>query len=287
MELKHIAERDGRLSSFLKQELGLSTGLMNRLKWAQRLYVNGIPRHADHPVVIGDEIVAILDDPTPQYPAEDGPVTILYEDEHILCVDKPAGMLIHPSRSVNTGTLANYVLGYYRRTNQNCAFHPVTRLDRDTYGVVLLAKNAHIHGLLNQLHADGKLQKTYQALVLGCPDPEMGQIDAPIARLPLPSLLRQVHPEGKPSLTTYQVAEKLPGYSRLLLTPVTGRTHQLRVHCAHMGFPILGDPQYGNEASLALSAQLGIPTQALCAWRLQFTHPITEKLVTITRGQGV
>ena len=81
MELKHIAERDGRLSSFLKQELGLSTGLMNRLKWAQRLYVNGIPRHADHPVVIGDEIVAILDDPTPQYPAENGPVTILYDTD--------------------------------------------------------------------------------------------------------------------------------------------------------------------------------------------------------------
>ena len=287
MELKHIAQRDGRLSSFLKQELGLSTGLMNRLKWAQRLYVNGIPRHADHPVVIGDEIVAILDDPAPQYPAEDGEIAILYEDEHILCLDKPAGMLIHPSRSVNTGTLANYVLGYYQRTNQNCAFHPVTRLDRDTFGVVLLAKNAHIHGLLNQLHADGKLQKTYQALVFGYPESESGQIDAPIARLPLPSLLRQVHPEGKPSLTGYQVAEKFSGYSRLMLKPITGRTHQLRVHCAYKGFPILGDPQYGNEASLALSAELNIQTQALCAWQLEFSHPITADPITITTKYSI
>ena len=282
MELKHIAQRDGRLSSFLKQELGLSTGLMNRLKWAQRLYVNGIPRHADHPVVLGDEIVAVLDDPAPQYPAEDGEITILYEDEHILCVDKPAGMLIHPSRAVNNGTLANYVLGYYQKTGQNCAFHPVTRLDRDTFGVVLLAKNAHIHGLLNQLHADGKLQKTYQALVLGCPNPVIGQINAPIARLPLPSLLRQVHPEGKPSLTEYRVAEKFPGHSRLYLRPITGRTHQLRVHCAYKGFPILGDPQYGNEASLSLSAELNIQTQALCAWQLEFTHPVTAEPITVT-----
>ena len=282
MELKHIAQRDGRLSSFLKQELGLSTGLMNRLKWAQRLYVNGIPRHADHPVVLGDEIVAVLDDPAPQYPAEDGEITILYEDEHILCVDKPASMLIHPSRAVNNGTLANYVLGYYQKTGQNCAFHPVTRLDRDTFGVVLLAKNAHIHGLLNQLHADGKLQKTYQALVLGCPNPEIGQINAPIARLPLPSLLRQVHPEGKPSLTEYRVAEKFPGHSRLYLRPITGRTHQRRVHCAHKGFPILGDPQYGNEASLSLSAELNIQTQALCAWQLEFTHPVTAEPITVT-----
>lgn len=284
MEIRYVAQRDGRLSSFLRQELGLSSGLMNRLKWAQRLYVNGISRHADYPVVQGDEIVALLDDPTPQYPAEDGPVTVLYEDEHILCVDKPAGMLIHPSRAVNTGTLANFVLGYYQKTGQSCAFHPVTRLDRDTFGVVLLAKNAHIHGLLNQLHSEGKLQKTYRALVLGCPHPEEGRIDAPIARLPLPSLLRQVHPEGKPSVTEYAVEEKFSGYSKLTLRPITGRTHQLRVHCSYMGFPILGDPQYGNEVSLSLSESLGIQTQALCAWQLSFSHPITgEKLIVNTK----
>lgn len=275
MELTHIAQRDGRLSSFLKQEIGLSTGLMNRLKWSQKLYVNGTARHADFPVHIGDTITAVLDDPAPQYPAEDGPVSILYEDEHILCVDKPAGMLIHPSRACMTGTLANYVLGYYQKQNQNSAFHPVTRLDRDTFGVVLLAKNAHVHSLLNALHAKGRLQKTYEALVLGVPKPRKGFIDAPIARLPLPSLLRQVHPEGKPSVTEYEVLEELDGYSRLKLCPVTGRTHQLRVHCAYQGFPILGDPQYGSAASLALSEKLGISTQVLCACRLQFPHPIT------------
>ena len=281
MEIRHIAARDGRLSSFLKQELGLSTGLMNRLKWAEKLYVNGIPRHADFPVSVGDEIIALLDDPQPQYPAQQGDITILYEDEHILCVDKPAGMLIHPSRSVNTGTLANFVLGYYEKTGQNCAFHPVTRLDRDTFGVVLLAKNAHIHALLNTLHAEGKLQKTYEALVLGVPQPKSGIIDAPIARLPLPSLLRKVDPSGKPSLTEYTVAEELDGFSRVTLRPITGRTHQLRVHMAHIGHPILGDPQYGNELSLQLSKQLNIATQVLCAKKLEFFHPITAQTLSV------
>lgn len=274
MEIEHTAIREGRLSSFLKQELGLSTGLMNRLKWADKLYVNGIPRHADFPVSVGDEIVAVLDDPAPQYPAEDGEITILYEDDHILCVDKPAGMLIHPSRSCFTGTLANYVLGYYQRTGQNCAFHPVTRLDRDTFGVVLLAKNAHIHSKLNTLHSEGMLKKTYEALVLGVPEPMEGIIDAPIARLPLPSLLRKVDPDGKPSLTQYRVLESFSGYSRLSLQPITGRTHQLRVHCSYMGFPILGDPQYGNEDSLTLSKAMGLTGQTLCAVKLSFPHPV-------------
>lgn len=282
MEIRHIAQRDGRLSSFLKQELGLSTGLMNRLKWAQKLYVNGSPRHADFPVSIGDEIVALLDDPLPQYPAQQGALSILYEDEHILCVDKPSGMLIHPSRAVNTGTLANYVLGYYEKTGQACAFHPVTRLDRDTFGVVLLAKNAHIHSLLNTLHAEGKLQKTYEALVFGIPQSRQGRIDAPIARLPLPSLLRKVDPAGKPSITEYAVTEESGSFCRLLLRPITGRTHQLRVHMAHIGHPILGDPQYGNEDSLRLSEKLGIHTQYLCAKKLEFIHPITGNSLCIT-----
>ena len=282
MELKHIAERSGRLSTFLKQELGLSTGLMNKLKWNEKLFVNGIPRHADHTVQIGDVIIADLDEPEPDYPAEDEPFTILYEDEHILVVDKPAGMLIHPSRSRLTGTLANRVIGYYRRTGQNCAFHPITRLDRDTFGIVLLAKNAHIHGILNTFHAEDKIQKIYHALVLGGPDTDTGTIDAPIARRPLPSLLRYVNQEGKPSLTRFTVLERNAGVAKLALQPVTGRTHQLRVHCAHMGYPILGDPQYGSEASQAKSAQMGLTSQLLCAKTLSFPHPVTKESMTLT-----
>ncbi|MBR4017386.1 MAG: RluA family pseudouridine synthase [Oscillospiraceae bacterium] len=271
MELRHIAARSGRLSSFLREELKMSAGLMNRLKWQDRLYVNGVAVHTDYPVQVGDVITVPLDEPTPDYPAETGDLTVLYEDDHLLAVDKPAGMLIHPSRSRFTGTLANYVLGYYQQTGQNSAFHPLTRLDRDTFGVVLLAKNSHIHSLLMQ----GDCQKTYHALVYGGPEEDSGVIDAPIARLPLPSLLRQVSPEGKPSVTEFAVLERQKNVSKLALRPITGRTHQLRVHCAYRGFPILGDPQYGSAESKELSAQLGLSTQMLCAKQLRFTHPIT------------
>ena len=266
MELTHTATRHGRLSSFLREEMGMSAGLMNRLKWKELLFVNGIPQHTDYAVAPGDVISVALDEPEPDYPAEDGPLTVLYEDEHILAVDKPAGMLIHPSHSQFSGTLANRVLGYFGRTGQHCAFHPVTRLDRDTYGIVLLGKNSHIHRLLQECD----MVKTYHAMVLGGPSSVAGAIDAPIARRPLPSLLREVREDGKPCLTEYRVLERRGNLCKLALRPVTGRTHQLRVHCAHMGYPILGDPQYGTEES-----KMGLPSQLLCAHSLEFTHPMT------------
>ena len=275
MELKHTATRVGRLSSFLKEEMKMSTGLMNRLKWADRLFVNGVPQHTNFQVSVGDVITVPLEEPVPDYPAEDGDITILYEDEHLLAVDKPAGMLIHPSHAQNIGTLANRVLGYYRRTGQQSAFHPMTRLDRDTFGIVLLAKNSHVHTLLQNCDT----QKTDHALVLGAPETEEGTIDAPIARRPLPSLLREVREDGKPSLTRFRVLERMGNVTKLALQPITGRTHQLRVHCAYMGFPILGDPQYGTQES-----RWGLPSQMLCAKSLELCHPITgEKLCLISK----
>lgn len=277
MQLTHIARRSGRLSSFLREEMEMSAGLMNRLKWQDKLYVNGVPRHTDYPVAPGDVITVPLEEPEPSYPAQEGSLTILYEDEHILAMDKPAGMLIHPSRSQFTDTLANFVAGYYQKTGQAAAFHPVTRLDRDTFGVVLLGKNSHIHALLSQ----NPLEKTYEALVYGGPAQVEGVIDAPIARRPLPSLLRQVSPEGKPSLTRYKLLSRQEKTAVLALTPVTGRTHQLRVHCAYMGFPIVGDPQYGSLESQAFSREMGAATQLLCAKTLRFSHPITKNPVEI------
>ena len=254
----------------------MSAGLMNRLKWHDKILVNGHPQHTDFAVSPGDVITVLLDEPEPDYPAEDGQLTILYEDEHILAVDKPAGMLIHPSHSRLTGTLANLVWGYYQKTNQKSAFHPLTRLDRDTFGVVLLAKNSYMHARLSDAH----IQKTYEALVYGQVTHDR-VIDAPIDRRPLPSLLRYISPEGKPSVTQLQVLEVHSQYSRVALTPVTGRTHQLRLHCSHIGHPILGDPQYGSPESDGLSAQWGLTHQLLCARSLEFDHPITGEHVLL------
>ena len=280
MELKLIARREGRLSSFLLGELKMSTSLMNKLKWGDGIRVNGVPQRTNYPVKPGDVVTVHLEEAEPEYPAEDGPLTVLYEDAWLLAVDKPAGMLIHPSRAKNDGTLANFVYGYYRRTGQKSAFHPMTRLDRDTFGIVLLAKNAHVHTLLQ----GAEVQKTYHALVYGGPEMDAGVIDAPIARRPLPSLLRYVAPEGKPSVTEFWVLERDGELCKLALRPVTGRTHQLRVHCAYMGFPILGDPQYGSAESQAFSGELGLASQMLCAKRLEFAHPMTGERMMLESG---
>ena len=283
MELRITARRAGRLSSFLRGELKMSTGLMNRLKWGDAIQVNGRAQHTDYPVKPGDVITVALEEETPEYPAEEGPLTILFEDDWLLAVDKPAGLLIHPSRAKNFGTLANFVAGYYQKTGQKCAFHPLTRLDRDTFGIVLLAKNSHIHALLQQ----EKPRKTYHALVFGGPLEDAGTVNAPIARCPLPSLLRKIDPEGKPCTTQYRVLERLGDVSRLELRPITGRTHQLRLHCAYLGCPILGDPQYGTEESSAYSARLGIQTQLLWAKRLEFTHPITGEHMALDSKMSI
>lgn len=283
MELNHTARREGRLSKILREEMGLSAGLMNRLKWTGALKVNGQSVHTDFPVQPGDTVTAVLEEEHPDYPAEDLPLTILYEDAYLLAVDKPQGMLIHPSSARNTGTLANAVAGYYRRTGSTGAFHPLTRLDRDTFGIVLIAKNGYACALLQR----SRPRKTYHALTLGGPKDDWGTIDAPIARKPLPSLLREIRPDGKPSRTEYRVLDRGEALCRLALTPITGRTHQLRLHCAYMGFPIVGDPQYGSAEALAWAEKLGVTGQQLCAKRLEFTHPVTGAALTLESRMDV
>ena len=257
----------------------MSASLMNKLKWGDGIRVNGVPQRTNFPVRCGD-IVTVFWEETVEYPAEEGKLEVIFEDEHILVVDKPAGMLIHPSRAKNDGTLANFVAGYYEKTGQKCAFHPMTRLDRDTFGIVLLAKNSHVHTLLQQV----SIKKTYHALTFGGPEADFGVIDAPIDRKPLPSLLRFVGPEGKPSVTEYRVLERRGEICKLELRPVTGRTHQLRVHCGYKGWPIVGDPQYGSGRSCTFSQELGVAHQMLCAKRLEFIHPVTGEELQLESG---
>lgn len=190
---------------------------------------------------------------------------------------------MHPSFYRNTGTLANFLLGYYQKTGQSCAVHPVSRLDRDTFGVVLFAKNAHIHAKMMEALKARTIEKTYHALVFGTP-PQAGVWNFPIARKPGESLLREVRQDGQAAETHFRILECKDDASKLELHPITGRTHQLRVHCAYAGFPILGDRQYGTEESLAHKA---FPHQQLCAVRIAFPHPVTGKDMNIESRQGV
>ena len=280
MKLSCIAQREAKLLPILRQELAMSSTLVKRLKYNYAFLVNGEPVRTNHPVKIGDLVEVILDEPTPEYPPQVGELSILFEDAFFIAIDKPPGMMMHPSSARNEGTLANYLLHYYITTGQPCAVHPVSRLDRDTFGVVLLAKNAHAHAKMHEQLLAGGLQKIYHALVAGIPEQTEGIIDAPIARLRPDSMLRCVREDGKPAKSRYKVLETKKACSILELAPLTGRTHQLRVHCAHMGFPIIGDPQYGSDP-------YDLPYQQLCAVSLGFTHPITGKYMEILSKQKV
>ena len=282
MLLTHHALRSGRLSGFLRREFNLSTVLIRRLKTQEALYVDGQPRHTDYWVEAGQRIDIRIEETSAPFPAEPLPFSILYEDDFLLAADKPADMLVHPSPRRMTGTLANRVIAYYQATGQPFAFHPVTRLDRDTMGLVLIAKASPVHERMVRQHTAGQLRKTYRALVFGAPASDSGVIDAPIARCPYPSLLREIAPSGQPACTEYRVLIRYASHSLLELHPLTGRTHQLRVHCAFSGFPILGDPQYFTPASAAFSAAAALTTQQLLAYQLTFPHPMTGESLTIT-----
>ena len=273
MELRYTARSEGKLLRFLRRDLNLSSGLVSRLKFRDAFLVNGAPVHTDYIVRPGDEIRVVLDEPAPDYPAEPGPLDILYEDEAMIALDKPPGLIMHPTFNRTTGTLANRLLAHYRQAGQACAVHPVSRLDRDTFGVVLLAKNAHVHTLLNR----APKEKLYEALVVGTPDPLCGTIDAPIARLSETSLLRCVRADGKPAVTEYETIES-GEISLVRLRPLTGRTHQLRVHMAYIGCPILGDPQYGQAAGVS---------QQLCARTLRLAHPLTGQPLEFISNQSL
>ena len=281
MELTCTARRSGPLRSFLRTELGLSSSQVKRLKGRDAFRVNGTSARTDRLVEPGDRILVTLAEDPPAFPAEDGPLDILLEDDALLAVDKPAGLWAHPSASRLTGTLANRAAGYFAATGQTCGVHPVIRLDRDTFGVTLLAKNAHIHALLGQLQRAGRLEKTYLAAVCGSPAADAGTIDLPIARKGGGSLLREVRPDGQAARTDYRVLARRESLTLLELHPHTGRTHQLRIHCAAMGWPILGDRAYGTRESLAMARELGPETQQLCAAALEFPHPLTGQAVVI------
>ncbi len=287
MILTHTARRPGKLVSFLRGELGMSSTLTTRLKYRDAYRVNGERVHIHHRVQPGDVITVQIVESPPDYPAQPGPLEILCEDEALIVLDKPPGVMMHPTFNRLDGTLANYLLYYYQQTGQQCAVHLVNRLDRDTFGAVLIAKNAHTHAILCDALRSGRIHKTYCAAVFGHPPAREGEIDAPIARLSPTSLLRCVRPDGQAAKTRYRVLAENEACSLLELNPITGRTHQLRVHCAYSGFPILGDPQYGTEASQRYALERGCHWQRLCAVRLRFPHPLSGEILEVNSRQHV
>ncbi|MEK4250834.1 RluA family pseudouridine synthase [Paenibacillus sp. FSL W7-1287] len=210
------------------------------------------------------------------------PISIVYEDNELLVVNKPAGMIVHPTHGHYTNTLANGVVAYWNEKNERFRFRPIHRLDEETSGLVVIAKNAYIHHQLSEQMQQGKVDKYYMALVYGVPKPLQTMIDAPIDRDPLNPHLRVVTPDGYPSQTLYTVQQSFmwkddEEVSLVKLKLITGRTHQIRVHMQSIGHPLIGDKLYGNRRIAELESS--ISRHALHAQSIRFIHPTTKQIM--------
>ena len=269
------AETAGRqLRSVCRRELHLSATQLRKLKAEEGLLVNGSPAFASYVLAAGDQITVLLREELPSYPPEPGELHILYEDPLMLVLDKPQGIIVHPTHSRNTGTLANAVWSYLLSEGEE-GCHAVNRLDRDTGGVVLFAKSAWACRLLGEALAAPETEKTYLAAVYGVPSPASGRIDLPIRRPDPRDLRREAGEPGETAGTEYALLESAEGCSLVRLRLLTGRTHQIRVHMSAMGWPLLGDRLYASRESAARSAELGQTMQALHCTDLSFPHPLS------------
>ena len=202
----------------------------------------------------------------------DYPLTVLWEDEHLLAVDKPAGITVHGAALTEEAVTVAGAAAHYLKSS---AVHVVNRLDRGTSGVMLLAKNSYMHARCTALlHTEGFCRE-YRAVCEGVPSPLRGIIDAPIGRDETSLLRRCVREDGQHAVTEYEVQETQSGRSLVKLLPHTGRTHQLRVHMAHMGHPLAGDWLYGTENKALITRP------ALHSYRLHFTHPLTGETIEV------
>ena len=230
----------------LLKHLNISAAILTDLKkYPDGILINGIHANVTQTVHTDDVLTLnIYDTPSPNIVPVDIPLDILYENEDILVVNKPRNMPTHPSQNHHDDTLANGVMYYYR--NSDFTFRVITRLDRDTSGAVLIAKNRLSASILSDQMQEQKIHKEYVALCHGTPMEPQGIIDAPIAREEGSTIRRLVAPKGKTAITQYEVMFSKGDLSMIKLNPQTGRTHQLRVHLAHIGHSIYGDDMYGS-----------------------------------------
>jgi 23S rRNA pseudouridine1911/1915/1917 synthase len=272
-----------RADRVVADAVGLSRSYVQRLIEEGRLTSAG--RQIKSNTVLEPGVALELDVPervVAEIAGEEIPLRVVYEDADVLIIDKPAGLVTHPGPGRSTGTLVNALLGRAPASQYGAiggAERPgiVHRLDRDTSGLILVARNDHSQqALMAQLKAR-RVKKTYLALVHGSPAAEVGRIEAPIGRDSRQFNRMAVRAEGRPSITGYRVRERLPGWALLEVDLLTGRTHQIRVHLASIGHPIAGDPVYAT--GVARRGPEGLTRVFLHSWRIEFASPSTEKLI--------
>jgi len=237
----------------------------------ERVYTNVVVKGGETlSVQVGDA------SPKPAVIPVPGAITIVYEDEDLLILDKEAPLPVHPSLGHSHHTLANFVMAYYQSIGLHADFHPVNRLDRGTSGLMVVAKHAYAHESLSKTLHSREFERQYLAICEGVPSPREGSLDGPIGRVPGAFLLREVRPDGAAALTHFRTLQANGERSLVTLRLDTGRTHQIRVHLSSIGCPIVGDFLYGKEDP-------AIPDRfALHAAAITLTHPITQQQLSFT-----
>ena len=281
MELKIDAVAAGlRLDKAVADLTELSRGLANEQIKNGQILVNGLAKKAKYAVKEGDVISYEVPDPeVVEYVAEDIPLEIVYQDEDVAVVNKPQGMVVHPSAGHTSGTLVNALMYHIKDLSGiNGVLRPgiVHRIDKDTSGLLMIAKNDQAHLALADELKDKKSLRKYWAIVHGNLPNDRGVIEAPIGRSEKDRKKQAVTAKGKPALTRFQVLERFGDYTLVELQLETGRTHQIRVHMAYIGHPVAGDEAYGPRKTLKGHGQF------LHARTLGFTHPRTGEVLEFT-----
>jgi 23S rRNA pseudouridine1911/1915/1917 synthase len=276
-----------RLDTFLRSKLpAASRSAIQRLIEEKNILVNGRAVKATHKPTAGEQIEIRWADPIPaEAQPEEIPLEILFEDEHLLVLNKPAGSVVHPAAGHQEHTLVNALLHHCdgKLSGIGGVMRPgiIHRLDKDTSGCLVVAKHDAAHVALSQQFASRKVEKIYHAIVCGELTREKGEIRADIARHPTHRKRMAVTEGGREARTTFKVLERLNNATFVEATLHTGRTHQIRVHFQHLGFPIVGDDTYGNRQNRKLQDLTGYaaPRQLLHASRLAFIHPHSGKRI--------
>lgn len=266
------AEAGARCDVAIARVTGASRGQVADAIRAGRVRLNGLAPKQATPVATGDVLeFAIQERLKLDAKPEDIALNIVFEDDVLLVVDKPAGMVTHPAHGARDGTLVNALLAHA----QNLPGDPlrpglVHRLDRDTSGLLVVAKTEAALAALGKSMMRRQIGRTYLGLVQGIPTHPKGTIDGALGRDPHNRLKHAIRADGKPAVTHYEVRERFRDTVECMFVLETGRTHQIRVHMMALGYPIFNDPVYGK-----IDARVDLPGQALHAWRLAFTHPVT------------
>lgn len=271
--MSYTCEEEGILKNVLLDKLNFSVRSLSKMKRERSILVNGEFNKLNTKIKKGDLIEVKIDEEKANFEPQDLNLNILYDDFDIIMVDKPPFMVVHPTKSHNDNTIANGVTHFINEKHESVKIRFVNRLDMNTSGLVIVAKNAHAHHVLSDDMKYDKVEKKYITVVRGIVKDDEGVIDVPIYRSTDDSIKRVVDERGQHAITHYKVLERLKDATVLEVELFTGRTHQIRVHMDYIGHGIIGDELYGYVDETLISRQ------ALHAYKLKFDQPRTKEVL--------